>query len=879
MSSNPLAELPEASSLEALDRDFQQVLQELRGDKGMESFMLEYEKMYRALRKSHDSERRLLKKCRELGSEIIGHQVKVEAAAKLGAEDAKTIDGLKQEIEKAWRVVEESHDKEVQGRAQLQGLHSEAQALQAKVEDMAQTRARSQQLLEVLNHEKEALAEDIAQLASDNQGTSERISQLTGDVVDLEREALHQEGELSDLRARLVTGRSEAESESMRRDKVAKELQELRAVLEQKRAEEGARSKDLENVSEQCQRVEQLVREERRIGEKVQLAESRLASEAKQLRKSNEEDNQAKIALQDRLAEVHASSKAVGDSCRVVGHDHDKLLKEHEAARRRKVIEDQQRAEVKGQRSALKAQLEALLSDLDTLRRRAEEDAVQLDDLLFERNALNDRLLQFKKKGDDQFTQAKSLQDYVGGKRCEVDQAKAELQGMLKRVYELDRQRTRAGVEMSNARGKQLKVEEELRATDTKVTEAVRGLEDLTGKVKAQKALYEQVRGERNMLSKSLTESQGEVAEMKLKFKAMYHDVEQLKGEIVEKEHTLTRGSFEHQRVAKVCSKARDQLDRARKRQAQLQQDSKGLNKQIQKLEGAVTEAEQDRLRSKKTYETAISERDILGTQLIRRNDELALLYEKVHLCNLVSCHFFFQSKIQQRALENGSLHFSDRVEEAGALQVKIASVEREIRVCRFIGPMFILFQACGSSSKSVGELKRAIYHLQRELVQEKTRVKALSEELEDPNNTQRWRWLGGADPTSMALIQKVKALQLRLISRMEQCLDLELLVQEKDKTCSDLRHAYDHRPSLLALTKYSSLQHELGKVTKRMRAVAAELNMSHLQVTELKDNIDRTEKEAEGVKSHYYDQKKRHQLQNMPIAKDQSRALTDVSV
>ena len=40
-------------------------------------------------------------------------------------------------------------------------------------------------------------------------------------------------------------------------------------------------------------------------------------------------------------------------------------------------------------------------------------------------------------------------------------------------------------------------------------------------------------------------------------------------------------------------------------------------------------EAEQERQAQEKEYEEVISQRDILGTQLIRRNDELALLYEK----------------------------------------------------------------------------------------------------------------------------------------------------------------------------------------------------------------------------------------------------------
>ena len=55
----------------------------------------------------------------------------------------------------------------------------------------------------------------------------------------------------------------------------------------------------------------------------------------------------------------------------------------------------------------------------------------------------------------------------------------------------------------------------------------------------------------------------------------------------------------------------------------------------------------QERLRQRKEYDIVIGERDILGTQLIRRNDELALLYEKI--------------KIQQSTLNKGQLQYRDR--------------------------------------------------------------------------------------------------------------------------------------------------------------------------------------------------------------------------
>ena len=59
-----------------------------------------------------------------------------------------------------------------------------------------------------------------------------------------------------------------------------------------------------------------------------------------------------------------------------------------------------------------------------------------------------------------------------------------------------------------------------------------------------------------------------------------------------------------------------------------------------------------------------INERDILGTQLIRRNDELALLYEKI--------------KIQQSTLNKGEMQYSQRLEDIRILKLEIKKMRRE---------------------------------------------------------------------------------------------------------------------------------------------------------------------------------------------------------
>ena len=127
----------EGSAFEALERDFQEVLQELVGDKSLERFRNEYDKLHRALKKSHESEKRLIKKCRELNQEIVANAAKVQTALKLSQEDQNTIASLKREIEKAWKMVDAAHEKEGRARETIQQLKHEIQNLSRLVEQGA----------------------------------------------------------------------------------------------------------------------------------------------------------------------------------------------------------------------------------------------------------------------------------------------------------------------------------------------------------------------------------------------------------------------------------------------------------------------------------------------------------------------------------------------------------------------------------------------------------------------------------------------------------------------------------------------------------------------------------------------------------------------
>lgn len=51
-----------------------------------------------------ESEKRLIKKCRELNNEVVQNTAKVQTALKLSEEDQSTINSLQAEVDKAWKA-------------------------------------------------------------------------------------------------------------------------------------------------------------------------------------------------------------------------------------------------------------------------------------------------------------------------------------------------------------------------------------------------------------------------------------------------------------------------------------------------------------------------------------------------------------------------------------------------------------------------------------------------------------------------------------------------------------------------------------------------------------------------------------------------------
>merc|ERR1711972_1228048 len=147
-----------------------------------------------------------------------------------------------------------------------------------------------------------------------------------------------------------------------------------------------------------------------------------------------------------------------------------------------------------------------------------------------------------------------------------------------------------------------------------------------------------------------------------------------------------------------------------------------------------------------------------------------------------------------------------------------------------------------GNRVVNVSNLQREIHHLNKTLLREESKAKALQEELENPMNVHRWRELEGSDPATFEMIQRVKKLQKDLIAKTEEVVLKEEQIQDQEKLYVQLKHIISRQPG-------PEVAEQLAWYSQNMKEMAQELKQYHGQVKDLREEIDRYNKDFANVK------------------------------
>ncbi|XP_010021080.1 PREDICTED: coiled-coil domain-containing protein 147 [Nestor notabilis] len=785
-----------------------------------------------------------MEKCRNLNAELVVNSSKVATLTKLSKDDRGTISSMKTEIDRAWKMVDTAYEKEQRAKKKIASLQEEIARLTSSVEQGSGASLGQDHNIRDLLKYKEEITKERDQLLSEVVELRQSLTQATEQQQATEKAKNEADQSIMQLQQDIQVQQNEVTREARKKEKLEKELKNLLAEMDDKQTEIKNLQKDIQRNKEEQLKMEQHLKEQKILNEKagkeleqLQMRNSKLIQESEQHNVMFEEVMQD---MQQKTAELKAREEEVAQMRLEIS----KLNKTREILQNKLRAAEEQKIDAAHERNNLKNQISGLEKELETAKKQADIDRKAIEELVRERDMLSKNLVKATSDTQKQINLVKLHEQSKRNLESEIQNYKIEAQKQRKIIYQLEKERDSFISETSELKQKVLQNLKDIEIREMQICDYEKKLEESTIKLKQEQSQCEAVRTERNLYSKNLVEAKDEISEMKKKFKSVIHQMDQLKEEIKNKDDDLVKAHLENQRTEKEKELLKAELLQMKKQALETKHFIENQEAEERKLLKIIAEADAERLKQKRETDQVINERDILGSQLVQRNDEVALLYEKI--------------KIQQSILNKGENQYRQRMEDIQLLRMEIKKLRREKGIL-------------GKSVANVEDLRQEIHHMRKELLREQTRCKVLEEELENPLNVHRWRKLEARDPSTYELIEKIQRLQKQLITKTGEVIEKELLLQEKEKLYVELKHILARRPGPEAAEQLQLYRHTLQEKTKQLKVLSSELNMYESENQEYKHEIERLGNELMNVKKKYLAQKRKEQQ-----AKEKERFLTD---
>lgn len=686
---------------------------------------------------------------------------------------------------------------------QKQALEKEREFLMSKYDNrVTQVNGLRADVDRLFSYVKE-LEENILTIENDTLDVEKQIRSHQQSSKDLIRNKDDEEKKVFDVRSKIVAVENEVFEKKRRVRNDDKLLNDLDTSLKEAKEKMEVSIKEYDNLFNLLQEMSGELERQKSHNEKIDV---------------EVQEREKVLTEYAKEGEIHAKETAKINQ-----------LREVVASKCEQVETEKHNAEMK--RDALNRQIQQLTNvDIISVRKTIESQEKQLASLKQELDLVRKRQTGSEKASR---TMQDLLQANFNGKKnlmMEQKLLEEEVKHQKDHIRMLisEKERFEHDIEISNQQ--YYTALEELKLQELQVQELQKKITEDQSKLKHKQNLYEAIRSDRNLYSKQLIESQDEIVSLKRKFRTMNHQIDQLKDEISSKDHAIVKEHFLHHSVDKERELLKNELTKIKK---QLQSSDSIIENQrveILKLNRIIEEAEQERSRQRNELSSVLAERNLLTSQVIKRNFELTGLYDRI--------------KIQRSNLKIGESQYNKTIDGIMKWKVKLRSLVSENN----------------STINGLLELENYRYRsiqLEKDILTEKSRSRALMDELEKPMNVHRWRILESSDPKRFEKISQIQSLQKQLIQKSDQVTELDLLIQEKEKVYVELKNVIARQPGPEIEEQMLVYQQTLKEKNKQLINMEEELRMYRQQVTTFKEEIETIEQDMIQLKKKWFKVKK----------------------
>ncbi|XP_016001425.1 coiled-coil domain-containing protein 146 isoform X1 [Rousettus aegyptiacus] len=455
-----------------------------------------------------------------------------------------------------------------------------------------------------------------------------------------------------------------------------------------------------------------------------------------------------------------------------------------------------------------------------------EMEAIPKDD-----SALSERRRELHKEVEvakRNLTQQKILSDaeskLVEQQLAEENKLLKEQENMRELVFGLVRltqikidEKEQKSKDFRKAQQKYTNIVKEIKAKDLEIRIHRKKKREIHRRLREFAKLYDTIRNERNKFVNLLHKAHQQVNEIKERHKMSLNELEILRNSAVTQERKLQNSMLKRANNVTIRESMQNDVCKIVVKLQEMKEKKEAQLNNIDRLAHMITVIEEEMVQLRKKYERAVQRRNESGVQLIEREEEVCIFYEKIN--------------IQEKMKLNAEIEIHVLDEKIRFLKLKIAEKQRQIHVTQKLLP----------AKKS---LDAELAVLQIQFSQCTDRIKDLEKQFVNPEGKNRTRFLPGKDMTEEEMIKKLDALELQLAKKEEQLLEKDFIYEQVSRLTDRLyskTQAYKQDTLLLA-KKMNGYQKKIKDATEKMMALVAELSMKQALAIELQKEVKEKE-------------------------------------
>ena len=835
----------EMEHFDEMERNFHKIVQELVADRSLDRFRQEYERLHGALVESHEMNAQLIEKCRTLNNDILANANKVSSVMQLSQNDQRTIAGLRYEFEKAWKLVEVTQEKENKSKDVIENLKGEVANLSRLVEQGGTMTFTQQFSLDDMTN-------NIASLKREISLQDQQIQQMKKSVEDAKQSHEAMKVALEDLKASNI--------------QLAEDLEKERGVNSEVANDAIAIHKEIQDIKTRYTEMqEQIDQNVKLIAEKKERVFdlTALLGEEQRTVKSGQDD--VKINLQN----VHLKEKL----CEGRVAMNQKALEEIEAKKKRYEEKEKQMEQLLAQVREMDEELEVIKGELSTIKTY--------------KDAVSQEKKDGRKKLNDCRTEARHLTVEQASKDLTLAASRREMERMKAEKHDLNGQMSAERAETRAVEGQRHIVTNEIigvkfvahneRATIDRLGQEIEDytkrhamsrsdlahtktelkykedqlnkgniqLSKLTKRIKHQDVLLESLQTERDLECRQLEQAKKDNDELVGDNKALGITIRGLKDDIRVTDAQCIETHIKRQAIQAELVELAKQVKEWQRKLKETADVCTEYRNRIQRAVYLVGQSEMDIKKQKQIVSDLGYSGLALTSSVTKRSTEVRLLREK--------------AETVAGLLKLGSSAFRKQVEKVKELKEELmVEVERQ------------------KSLMVQGQHRRALMleeiRIQKQLVIECGKCRALEDELEKPMNIHRWRFFDGTNTEMAQMIRMTLELRDRLmikIQQLERLKSTEGKWKEKAKTIEGHLHrgyAGDIRE------EFAFLNTVLKQKTRQLAQIEERVMGQSEKMSEQKEEIMTMRTMVREEKAEYFDTKQRVQDIRCSTAKPRAR-------